>query len=44
MVGRYDSLQGGSRVVLKVCQLIERCDAHGKRYRCFERCDTCQEL
>ena len=27
---RYDSPQGGVKVVRKVCQLMERCDAHGR--------------
>ena len=28
-VKRYDSPQGGLKVVRKVCQLMDRCDAHG---------------
>ena len=34
---RYDSPQGGLKVVRKVCLLMER-------YRSLGRCDSCQEV
>ena len=39
-----DILQGGVKGVRKVCQLMERCDPHGRSVRSLGRCDSCQEV
>ena len=40
----YDSPQGGVKIVRKVCQLMERCDAQGRSVQDLEGGGDCQEL
>ena len=41
---RCDSPQGGGKAVRKVCQLMERCDAHGRSVYSLGRFDSCQKV
>ena len=34
---RCDSCQGGVKCIRKVCQLMERCDGHGKSVKVPEK-------
>ena len=41
---RCDSPQGGANIGRKVCQLMERCGAHGRCVQELGGYDSCQEL
>ena len=39
-----DSPQGGVKGITNVCQLIKRCDGHGKGVKVEGSCDSCEEV
>ena len=41
---RYDSSQRSVKDIINACQLMERCDAHGRSVQEPGRCDSCLEV